>query len=208
VEGVYRHLNLGERLSVHLNERPESGPAHSADVVLAYNALPLLEEWRPYLETVADHARRYMVISVTSPFSYGVRLRQLVRRFETDSRPQLFDHPSTLPENIEPQLRRFGRILEHEFLDCPWWPDLFVDAGNSLISGTLARLPFVSKFKEGSAAKAGFRYGPDSFPFFPDEPGYAGFMAAMSHHPTFDSSGEAVSRTFAHHHAYLIDRKG
>jgi hypothetical protein len=210
VRGVYAHLGVESRLTTKLASL-DAIPSEPHDLVLTYNALPLLDDWRPYLEQMAARARRYLLVSVTSPFSYGVMIRKALRVFEGGPHHELFDHPSTRPEQIEPMLRRFGRIVEHAFLDSPWWPDLFVDTGQSLLSGTLARLPLPRRLipkPKGPDRGAGYLYGPTDFPLFQDHPGWPAFARALRKHPVFDTRGEQLARLFGHHHAYLIERPG
>ncbi|MGH7297305.1 MAG: hypothetical protein ACRELB_20375 [Polyangiaceae bacterium] len=209
VRGVYAHLGLADRLETAVQSADEPGRT-SADLVLTYNALHLLDDWRGYLDRVAQRARRYLMVSVTSPYSYGVMIRKAMRVAERGAADELFDHPSTRPAEIEPALKRYGRIVEHDYLDCPWWPDLFVETGQSLWSGTLRRLPLVGRLGGGGetrpATEAGFLYGPLSFPLFSDHPQHHELADAMRRHPVFDDRGQRLARLFGHHHAYLVER--
>jgi len=209
VRGVYRHLGLSDRLEVAVQDAGQAGHT-TAELVLTYNALPLVDDWRGYLGRMACRSTRYLLVSVTSPFSYGVMIRKAMRLVERGGAEELFDHPSTRPEVLEPLLRQYGRIVEHDFLDCPWWPDLFVETGQSLLSGTLKRLPVAGRFVRervsGPATEAGFLYGPANFPLFPDHPNHRELAEAMKRHPVFDERGERLARLFGHHHAYLVER--
>jgi hypothetical protein len=209
VRGVYQHLGLADRLETAAQDQDEPGQTR-AELVLTYNALPLIADWRGYLDRVARRSSRYLLVSVTSPFSYGVTIRKAMRIFERGGPDELFDHPSTRPEVIEPVLEQYGRIVEHDFLDCPWWPDLFVETGQSLLTGTLKRLPLAGRLLgEGAkrpATQAGFLYGPRNFPLFPDHPDHHSLTESMKRHPVFDGRGERLARLFGHHHAYLVER--
>ena len=209
VEGIYRHLGLHSRLTTRLAGAATAPSEGTYDLALTYNALPMLDDFEGQLARVAAVAARFLLVSVTSPFSYGVSIRKAVRKVERARKQELFDHPSTRPEVIEPILRGYGTIVEHEFLDCPWWPDLFVETGETLLSGTWSRLtgrrperPRTSTPPRG----AGFLHGADSWPLFPDRPGYDALERAMRRHPVFDGRSAAVARVFAHHHAYLVAR--
>jgi hypothetical protein len=209
VRGVYAHLGLSERLETAVQSAAEPGRTR-ADLVLTYNALPLVDDWKGYLDRVWARCDRYLLVSITSPFSYGVGIRKAMRLLERGPADELFDHPSTRPEQIEPVLQSYGRIVEHDFLDCPWWPDLFVETGQSLWSGTLRRLPVVGRAVGRGAARpsteAGFLYGPRSFPLFDDHPDHGELARAMTRHPVFDRRSERLARLFGHHHAYLVER--
>jgi hypothetical protein len=185
----------------------------SYDLVLTYNALPLVRNWRSYLEQLAQRARGYLLVSVTNPFSYGVGIRRVQRLIEPGRKPELFDHESVRPSVLGPFLERLGTVVEHEHLDCPWWPDLFVPTGQTLAQATLTRLPLLgdwfaahsfSKGPEGNGAAKPFLYGRDRFPLFSDGPGYEELAAALKRHPVFDGRGELLGCLFGHHHAYLI----
>lgn len=207
VRAVYRHLGLESQLE--LNVSGEDGEWEGGfDLALTYNALPLVRDWRGYLRKVAARSGRYLVVSVTNPASYGVSIRKLMRRLETDGAPELFDHPSCRHAELEPELRRLGRIRDHLYLDCPWWPDLFVQTGETLLSGTLRRIPWAASYleRQGGERGAGFLYGPDVFPLFNDHPEHLQLRKAMRRHPVFDRRGRMLGRLFGHHHAYLVEK--
>ena len=207
VRGVYQHLGIEDRLTT-AQVAADAEFKGEFDLVLTYNALPLLADWKPYLARVARHAKKYLLVSVTSPFSYGVMMRKAMRKVEGGAADELFDHPSCRPEFLEPELKQYGRIVGHEFLDSPWWPDLFVETGQSLFSGTLRRLPGLRHLVStapGPAKQAGYLYGPDDFPLLPGHPGHAAFLELLSKHPVFDSRGTTLARLFGHHHAYLVE---
>jgi hypothetical protein len=213
VRGVYRHLGLADRLETAVQDPEESGQT-SAELVLTYNALPLIDDWRGYLDRVALRSTRYLLVSVTSPFSYGVMIRKAMRIVERGDADELFDHPCTRPEVIEPVLKRYGRIVEHDFLDCPWWPDLFVETGETLLTGTLSRLPFGARFRRGPAAAAPaapgqepFLYGPGRFPFFGGTGWTDELEPALRRHPNLDGSRiRALASLLAHHRIRSVER--
>jgi hypothetical protein len=212
VRGVYRTVGVEDRLDARTGT---AWPGGTFDLVLTYNALPSVPDWRIHLAEAAAHARRRLVVSVTHPASYGVLLRKTLRLAQPGEKPlELFDHPSTSPRVLEPELRRHGRISADSFVDCPWWPDLFVETGETLFTGTLSRLPFGGRFRRGPAAAAPaapgqepFLYGPGRFPFF----GGAGWSdelePALRRHPNLDGSRlRALAGLLAHHRIRSVAR--
>jgi hypothetical protein len=208
VEAIYQTLGLADRLETRLLKPSDPLPERAYDLALTYNALPLVENWRSFLGTVARTSRRWLVVALTNPSTYGASVRRLLKPFERQSHAELFQHESVLPARIEPELKRLGRIVAHAYFDCPWWPDLFVDAGDSLLSATLRRLPVVSRFAPGprkdASSEGRFIYGKDNYPFLKPIEGNAELKAALSRHPTFDKS-RTVARLFGHLHAYLVE---
>ena len=92
--------------------------------------------------------------------------------------------------------------MEERFVDCPWWPDLFVSAGQTLASATRERF--------GGAApppSTPFDWGPDDYPFAATSRP-ASLRRALRRHPTFDVAPPAVASLFAHHRAYRVSRDG
>jgi len=211
VRGVYRTVGVEDRLDVRVSA---DWPEGSWDLVLAYNALPSVPDWRSYLSDAARRARRRLLVSVTHPASYGVFLRKTLRLVQPGPRPlELFDHPSTKPRALEPELERHGRIVGDAYVDCPWWPDLFVETGETLLTGTLSRLPFGGRYRRGPAAAAPprdgaepFLYGPGRFPFF----GGAGWAEelepALRRHPNLEGTRfRALAGLLAHHRIRAVE---
>ncbi|HJZ88240.1 MAG TPA: hypothetical protein VKN99_23860 [Polyangia bacterium] len=211
VRDVYRLHGAAERLRTLRADPDAELPAQRFDLVLTYNATPLVADWQAYLSRLAPLAARWLVVSVTNPASYGVAIRKLQRLLEPKAPAELFDHESIRPAALEPLLARFGRTVEHEYLDCPWWPDLFVPTGQTLLGATLERLPGLSRLaarlRRAPADDHGarFLYGRDRFPLFPDAPEWDELGRALERHPVFDQRGTMLGRLFGHHHAYLIE---
>lgn len=204
VRGVYRTVGVEERLDVRASSE---WPDEKFDVVLTYNALPSVRDWRGHLAEAARRARRRLFASVTHPASYGVFVRKTLRLAQPGARPlELFDHPSTKPGVLEPELTRYGTIVGDAYVDCPWWPDLFVETGETLLTGTLSRLPFGRRFRRGPAAPPSaervepFLYGPGRFPFFGGA-GWAEEMEpALRRHPNLEGSRfRRLAGLLAHH---------
>jgi hypothetical protein len=206
VRAIYRTLEVDKELETRLVQPADALPSKAYDLTLTYNALPVVEDWRTLLERVAHASKRWLVVALTNPSSYGVWVRKMLRPIEGAPKHELFDHISTHPATIEPELARFGSIVEHAYFDCPWWPDLFVDAGESLAGATLKRLPLIGGLvkKSGSQppmAPNRYVYGAHDFPLLDGGPE---LDRALMRHPVFDSRPERVARTFGHLHAYLV----
>lgn len=196
VREVYRRAGLARQLSTVCADEL---PADRWEVVLAFNALPLARDWRGRLAELVSRASRHVVLCVTHSGSYGARLRRVLRRLErSERRAELFDHESTDWRALEPELRKAGRIDARAWLDCPWWPDLFVEPGRGLLDATLERLTS----RPPSRPSSRFRYGPETFPWVGGRPP-AELRRALCLHPTFDGC-PALGPVFAHHRAYRI----
>ncbi len=194
VERVYASAGLQSRLTT-INA--SSIPSGKWDAAICFNALPLRGDWEAYLGSLAERSRK-LVVFVTHPHSYGALLRRVVRQFEKVRRSELFDHQSTRRRELVPVLRRLGKIEDQAWVDCPWWPDLFVPQGTGLFDGSLSRLaPGM-----GRRRSSPFRYGPDAFPWATeDRP--AELLRSMRRHPSFEGQSW-LSPLFAHHRAYLV----
>jgi len=213
VRGVYRTVGLEDRLEVIASA---AWPEEIFDVVLTYNALPSVPDWRGHLAEAARRARRRLFVSVTHPASYGVFLRKALRLAQPGPRPlELFDHPATRPGALVPELSRHGRLVGDAYVDCPWWPDLFVETGETLLSGTLGRLPFGGRFRRGPAAAAPpvdgdepFLYGPGRFPFFGGAGWTEELAPAIGRHPNLEGSRfRFLAGLLAHHRIRAVERR-
>jgi hypothetical protein len=208
VQAIYKTLGLADRLETRLVKASDPLPERAYDVALTYNALPLVEDWRSFLGAIARTSRRWLVVALTNPATYGASVRRLLKPFERQSQAELFQHESVVPARIEPELKKLGRIVAHAYFDCPWWPDLFVDAGDSLLSSTLRRLPVVSRFapapRKAASSEGRFIYGMHNYPFLKPVEDNPELKAALSRHPTFDKN-RTVAWLFGHLHAYLVD---
>jgi hypothetical protein len=205
---IYARAGLGDRLETRLVDPGGPLPERAWDLALTYNALPIVADWRELLRRVAGTSRRWLVVALTNPASYGVLIRKAIRVVEPARARELFDHESTRPRVVERELQRLGTIEQHAYFDCPWWPDLFVDAGESLAGATLRRLPLVGPPLARSRAGRGlaperFVYGADRFPFEGGDTDVE-LDRALRRHPVFDERPEAIARLFGHLHAYLV----
>jgi hypothetical protein len=208
VEAVYKTVGLSDRLETLLVRPSDPLPERAFDVALTYNTLPIVDDWQSLLKNVARASRRWLIVALTNPTTYGAAVRRFLRPLESAPQPELYQHESVLPARIEPELRKLGRIAAHAYFDCPWWPDLFVDAGDSLLSATLRRLPVISRFapppRKTASAKGRFLYGKGSYPFLTSLEADSELRSALARHPTFDDR-PAVAWLFGHLHAYLVE---
>jgi len=201
VEAVYARAGLSDRLATTQRERVPEGPF---DLVLGFNFHDRLPAgaWRSHISALAQAAARDLVIFATHPRSYGTYLRRVVRTFERARTPELFDHEACEPEVMRKALGEHGTIVEERFVDCPWWPDLFVSAGETLTSASRARLG-----ANGGAVSTPYDWGPDRFPFATTSRP-AELRRALRRHPTFDAAAPTVAGFFAHHRAFRVSRDG
>ncbi|MCZ7678473.1 MAG: hypothetical protein M5U28_06755 [Sandaracinaceae bacterium] len=125
--------------------------------------------------------------------------RRGLRLFERGRRgPELFEHPACDPAVLEPELGALGVVERRAFVDCPWWPDLFVDPGETLLGATAARLSGSGR----GPARTPYDYGPADFPWAGAPP--PRLARALALHPGFDAFPSPVASIFAHHRAYLL----
>lgn len=166
------------------------------DVGICFNVLPLREDWRDYLRALAARVDRLIVV-VTHAYSYGAQLRRALRWFERTRSRELFDHEATRSQILESELSLVGTVTARAWLDCPWWPDLFVPPGESLLSGSLSRL----NIPLGRARNPRFDYGVEDLPgaelSLP-------LRRALRRHPNFEDH-PLLGSVFAHHRAYRLD---
>ena len=197
---IYGRAGIGDRLETI---RAASLPSERRfDLVLGFNFAPLTKDWRAHLAGLARASCRELVVFATHPRSYGVAIRRALRRLEAPRGPELFEHESCQPTRMRAELTRAGEVLDEKFVDCPWWPDLFVEAGQTLGPQTLRRLrPQMETPSE--PARTRYDWGPARFPFVSERtPG--ALRWALFRHPHFESAPSALAGAFAHHRAYRV----
>ncbi|HJL16679.1 MAG TPA: class I SAM-dependent methyltransferase [Sandaracinaceae bacterium LLY-WYZ-13_1] len=203
VRTVYRRAGLEARLRTVRSAEPPAGPF---EAVVAFNVAPLVHDWRGWLDRLLRRATRFAVVVATHPGSYGAWLRRGLRHLEprAERAPELFEHEACRPEVMRRALARGGRgVVDERWVDCPWWPDLFVSAGETLGGATLRRLRGSSR----GGARTRWDAGPEAFPFAPrDDP--AALRRARRRHPHFEDAPAGLARWFAHHRAYLVAPRG
>jgi len=207
VRALYRNQGLAARLSTRLTAA-DAIPGGRFDVIVSYNALPYVDDWRGYLRQLLDADARWFFIVVSNPVSYGTYLRRAQRALRREEITELFDHECTRRAAIEPELLRHGKIVSHDYLDCPWWPDFILPARKNLAGELLGRVKAVTA-RRSTAASADtprFVFDEERYPFFADQPGYAETLRSMRLHPVFDRAPLPVARFFGHLHGYLVEK--
>ena len=139
VRAIYRRQGMEDNLSTY-KIADDAIPTGPVDVMVSYNALPYVEDWRSYLGRLLSADARWFFVIVSNPVSYGTYLRRVQRTLRNENVEELFDHEATRPSAIEPELAKHGRILAHDYLDCPWWPDFLLPARKNLAGDTMARV--------------------------------------------------------------------
>jgi hypothetical protein len=208
--GVYDGAGGGANVEMHVLADPmRVGELPQADLVLAYHALPLAADWRAYLKAVAGRARKVLVVAVCNPDNWGVAAIRLAGKLRGI---RGLDVPETWRTDVlAPALWDLGRVREHAYFDCPWWPDLQVSAGQSLadrarqlLRQRRGHVKFTAT-EEGAALAEKFVYGPDRWPYF-GGPGWVDeLMPALLRHPGFDGTRSKLVARLAHLHAFVVD---
>jgi hypothetical protein len=186
VRAIYARAGLEHRLStIQSDVVPRD---RRFDWLLSFNALPLAADWRRCLAELATHAAR-LAVFVTHPWSYGTWLRRAARLVSRRRSNELFDHASTRSSALEAELASLGHIEARSWVDCPWWPDLFVKPGETLLGSIGIEKPARFVYDESN-----FPYASSSLP--------VDLEIALRRHPHFEASRAAP--IFAHHRGYLV----
>jgi hypothetical protein len=207
VRRLYANQGVADRLTTQ-KLAAEEIPAGSWDVLVSYNALPYVEDWRGYLARLlrADAHRFFVVVS--NPVSYGTYLRRVQRALRREDATELFDAECTRPSAIEPELARHGRIVAHDYLDCPWWPDFLLPARQNLAGDLVRRARAIAgRRSNGDGEPARFVFDVERYPYFEGQPGFADNMRAIQLHPVFDRAPVPVARFFGHLHGYVVEKR-
>lgn len=181
-----------------------------SDMVITYHALSFVDDWRAYLRAAAARARKVLVVTVCNPDNWGV---SVVRAFGRLRGVRGVEAPeSWRTEVLAPELWALGRVKEHTYFDCPWWPDLQVSPGQSL-TDRLKRMSRAKNFHftdkpEESELAAKFVYGDGRWPYF-GGPGWLDeLMPALLKHPCLEGArSKTVRRRSAHLHGFVVDMR-
>lgn len=185
-----------------------------SDMVVCYHALSFVDDWRTYLKAVASLARKILVVTVCNPDNWGVAM---IRAFARLRGVKGMEAPESWKTSVlAPELWELGRVREHVYFDCPWWPDLQVSAGQSL-TDRLKKMSLGGRSKgsfkftdtpEGSQLAASFVYGTNRWPYF-GGPGWLDeLLPALLRHPCFDGAKVKIVRKHsAHLHAFIVDMR-
>jgi hypothetical protein len=205
VRALYGHQGVASRLSTRVLAA-DAIPGGRFDVLVSYNALPYVDDWRGYLRRLLEADARWFFIVVSNPVSYGTYLRRAQRAVRRETVTELFDYECTRRAAIEPE--RYGRVVSHEYLDCPWWPDFLLPARTNLAGDLLGRVKALAGRRSTSAGgdPPRFVFDEEHYPFFADQPGHAETLRSMRLHPVFDRAPLPVARFFGHLHGYLVEK--
>jgi hypothetical protein len=206
VRAIYRRQGVEDRLSTY-RIADDAIPTGPVDVMVSYNALPYVPDWRAYLGKLFAAQAKWFFVVISNPVSYGTYLRRVQRAIRGENVVELFDHEVTHPSAIEPELERHGRILSHDYLDCPWWPDFLLPARKNLAGDALGAMKgLLGRRAANDDAPARFVFGEERYPFFEGQEGYRDLTRSMRIHPVFDRAPVPVARFFGHLHGYLVER--
>lgn len=182
-----------------------------SDLVVVYHALPLVEDWRAYLSVVAKLARKVLVVTVCNPDNWGVAAIRAAGRMR--GRRDLEPPESWRTDALAPELWRLGRVRDHVYFDAPWWPDLQVAPGQSLLDRARQlvgrRRGDVRFTAEEAGAKLAerFVYGAGRWPYF-GGPGWVDeLFPALLRHPGFDGWQSGWRARVAHLHGFVVDMR-
>ncbi len=211
--GVYERAGGGGSVQVLAVADPERAVEQlpQSDMVVAYHALPLVADWRTYLRGVAKLARKVLVVTVCNPDNWGVAAIRFAARLR--GRRDL-DAPETWQTAaLAPELWGLGRVREHVYFDAPWWPDLQVAPGQTLVDRARqlagqrrSKLRFTAE-ESGAKLAERFVYGTDRWPYF-GGPGWLDeLLPALLRHPGFDGSRSRWRSRIAHLHGFVVDMR-
>lgn len=182
-----------------------------SDMVITYHALSFVDDWRTYLKKAAALARKVLIVTVCNPDNWGVSLIRSVARLR--GLPPMEAPESWQTSVLAPELWNLGRVREHTYFDCPWWPDLQVSPGQSL-TDRLKRLMTVRKkgFRftdshEESTLASSFAYGATRWPYFGGAGWVDELLPALLKHPSFEGASNRVRSRAAHLHAFVVDMR-
>lgn len=180
-----------------------------ADLVLCYHALSFVEDWRAYLADVARLAKKVLVVAVCNPDNWGVALIRAAARIRGVSGAEAPE--SWRKDVLGPELWRHGRVRDHLYFDCPWWPDLQVSPGQTLadrVKKLLGRgaFKFTDTHEEAQVAER-FVYGPGRWPYFGGPGWQEELLPALLKHPAFEGASKGVQARAAHLHAFVVDMR-
>ncbi len=208
--GVY--AAMGAPVTVRVEDGAEGlGALPAADLVLAYHALPLVQDWRAYVRELAARAKKLLVVTVCNPDNWGVAAIRAAARLRGIKG---MEPPETWRTDVlAPALWEVGRVADHVYFDCPWWPDLQVSAGQSLADR--ARQLFRQKKADvqftadttGVKLAESFVYGPEKWPYFGGAGWREELLPALLRHPGFDGSKTRLMPRLAHLHAFVVDTR-
>jgi hypothetical protein len=180
-----------------------------SDMVLSYHALSFVDDWRAHLKAAAALARKVLVVTVCNPDNWGVSVVRAIARLRGI---RDLDAPESWQTDVlAPELWKHGRVREHTYFDCPWWPDLQVSPGQSLTDRlrkmTSRRFQFTDTPEDSKLAER-FVYGDGRWPYFGGAGWVDELMPALLKHPCLEGARSTrVRRRSAHLHAFVVDMR-
>lgn len=104
-------------------------------------------------------------------------------------------------------------MRDHVYFDAPWWPDLQVAAGQSLLDRArqlVSRRRGAVRFtaaEEGARLADRFVYGAERWPYFGGEGWVDELLPALLRHPGFDGTQWRWRARVAHLHGFVVDMR-
>lgn len=210
--GIYARAAKGANAQVSvLEDASRAGELQPADLVVVYHAFEHVPDWRAYLSTCAKLANKLLVVTVCNPDNWGVSILRAVGRARGI---RGLEPPEAWQTSVlAPELWRHGRVKEHTYFDCPWWPDLQVSPGQSLLDRAkkLVRtarggLTFTAT-SAGSELAQKFVYGPEDWPYFRGDSFERELGPALARHPNFEHARPSLQARAGHLHAFAVDMR-
>ncbi|MCL2725626.1 MAG: hypothetical protein FWD69_14425 [Polyangiaceae bacterium] len=204
---VYASCNAAAHVNVVVADETSLTTLPQSDMVICYHALSFVNHWQNYLADIAKLARKALVVAVCNPDNWGVTVMKSLARLKghRNAGPPQEWHT----EDLAPELWRIGRVKQHTYFDCPWWPDLpafdraDAYAGRS-VKGRLKKM-LIRRSGDASRLADKFVYGPDRWPYF-GGPGWRDeLMPALLKHPCFEGAPGKIQKRTAHLHAFVVD---
>lgn len=205
--GIYETCNA----KVHVIVAGEADVAKlpRADMVVCYHALSSVDDWRAYLASVAALAKKVLVVTVCNPDNWGVAM---IRGFARLRGKDLAPPESWRTDVLAPELWKLGRVRDHAYFDCPWWPDLYQIAPGQSLKDSLRSLIGAKGGRSGAPREeivvaSKFVYAPGRWPYF-GGPGWTDeLLPALLRHPCFEGASPRVRARAAHLHAFVVDMR-
>lgn len=208
--GVYAGCNAPADVRVVGEDGLDGLPR--SDMVVCYHALSFVDDWRSYLRRAAALAKKVLVVTVCNPDNWGVAVIRSIARMRGVSGMEAPESWQT--DILAPELWKLGRVREHTYFDCPWWPDLQVSAGQSL-TDRLKRMVSVKKrgfqftdTPEESTLAEKYAYGAERWPYFGGPGWITELLPGLLKHPCFEGArSKAVRARTAHLHGFVVDMR-
>jgi hypothetical protein len=207
---VYSTCGAPADVIVHASEDPASlSSLPKSDMVVSYHALSFVDDWRAHLHAMAALAKKVLVVTVCNPDNWGVAVVRAFARLRGISGMEAPESWRT--DVLAPELWSLGRVREHTYFDCPWWPDLQVSPGQSLTDRlrkmTSTRFAFTDTPEDSKVAQR-YVYGDGRWPYFGGGGWIDELLPGLLKHPCLEGSrSKVVQRRSAHLHAFIVDTR-